>query len=197
MLAYAEGHEIISMMNTIFGWHGWNSKVMSSETDYATSDNGGKWSVGVAVTVRVTVFVNDDGDVRDAFHEDIGYGTMDNAPSRGKAMEKARKEAVTDGLKRAARQFGKATGGCLYDKEYLDRVKTVKGPAERIEFDPEKLFRKPINKRKRYMLAREKAEKPQLVHRGGKQEHDEYGDSDDDNMFAEIPETIREELFTV
>jgi len=193
MLAYAEGHEIISMMNTIFGWHGWNSRVMSSVTDYATSDNGCKWNVGVAVTVRLTVFVSDDGDVREVFHEDIGYGTMDNAPSHGKAMEKARKEAVTDGLKRAARQFGRATGGCLYEKQYLDRVKTVKGPAERIEFDPEKLFRKPINKRKRYMLEQEKVQ-AQLVHRGGG-EHDEYGDSDDDDMFAEIPES--EERFIV
>ena len=31
----------------------------------------------------------------------------------------ARKEAVTDGLKRAFKSFGNALGNCLGDKEYL------------------------------------------------------------------------------
>jgi DNA repair and recombination protein RAD52 len=195
-LAYAEGHEIIGLMNSIFGWDRWNSKMMHFEEDYATVDNGGKWSVGVAATVRLTVLVKDDGgEMRETYHEDVGYGMIDNGPSRGKAMEKCRKEAATDGLKRAARQFGNATGGCLYNKQYLERVKTVKGPAERIEFVEEDLFRKPVNKRKRLMLEQERA---QMVSRGGRQHKDEYGDSDDERMFEgilEIPES--EELISV
>jgi DNA recombination protein Rad52 len=189
MLAYAEGHEVIGMMNTIFGWHGWTSKAVHFDTDYATCDNGGKWSVGVAATVRLTVQVKDGGKVREVFHEDVGYGTMDNGPGRGKAMEKCRKEAVTDGLKRAARQFGSATGGCLYNKDYLERIKKVRGPADRIEFDEEELVRKPINKRRRFLLAQEKA---QVVFQAGTA-REEYGDSDDE-MFAEIPES--EELIS-
>ncbi len=146
MLAYMEGHEVISMLNTIFGWDGWNSKVVSFETDYVDVSNGGKWNVGVAATVRLTALVKDGGKAREVWHEDTGYGTMDNGPSRGKAMEKCRKEAVTDGLKRAGRQFGNATGGCLYNKEYLERVRKVKGPAERIKFVEEELLRKPMKK---------------------------------------------------
>jgi hypothetical protein len=42
------------------------------------------------------------------------------------------------------------------------------------------------------MLAQEKA---QMVSHGGRQHKDEYGDSDDDDIFAEIPET--EEMFNV
>lgn len=38
----------------------------------------------------------------------------------------ANKEAVTDALKRALRSFGNLTGNCLYDKEYLSKVKSVK-----------------------------------------------------------------------
>ena len=35
------------------------------------------------------------------FHEDIGYGVSEGMKSKVLSLEKARKEAVTDGLKRA------------------------------------------------------------------------------------------------
>ncbi len=35
------------------------------------------------------------------FHEDIGYGVSEGMKSKALSIEKARKEAVTDGLKRA------------------------------------------------------------------------------------------------
>jgi DNA repair and recombination protein RAD52 len=200
MLAYAEGHEVISLMNLIFGWDGWNSKVVSLVTDYAGDGNGGKWSVGVAATVRLTVQVGENGKTREVFREDIGYGTMENGPSRGKAMEKCRKEAVTDALKRAARQLGNATGGCLYNKDYLERVKKVKGPADRIDFVEEELFRKPINKRKRFMMAQERGQtqnQPPSPTSPWKErdEDDEFGDGDEEGMLAGM--TWSEEVFTV
>lgn len=192
-LAYVEGHEVMNLMNAIFGWDGWNSKVVSFVTDYADVGNGGKWSVGVAATVKVTALVKEGGQTREVCHEDIGYGTMENGPSRGKAMEKCRKEAVTDGVKRAARQFGNATGGCLYNQEYLVRVKKVKGPVERIEFEDEDLFRKPMNKRKRFVMAQEKARAADLSCKD--EEESEFGSEDDDAMLAEMPWT--EEVITV
>lgn len=159
MLAYAEGHEVINLMNTIFEWDGWNSKVVNFVTDYAEGGHGGKWNVGVAATVRLTVLMKgkDQDVIREVSHEDIGYGTIDNGPSRGKAMEKCRKEAVTDGLKIAARHFWNATGNCLYNKEYLERAKRVMGPADRIEFVEDELFRKPMNKMKRLMMMQDNA----------------------------------------
>ena len=54
-----------------------------------------------------------------AFHEDIGYGVSEGMRSKALSIEKARKEAVTDGLKRALKAFGNALGNCLSDKDTL------------------------------------------------------------------------------
>ena len=43
---------------------------------------------------------------------------MVNARNKAEAMEKAKKEAVTDGIKRCLRSFGNALGNCLYDKAF-------------------------------------------------------------------------------
>lgn len=51
------------------------------------------------------------------FHEDVGYGISDNK-NKGEAIEKAKKEAVSDARKRALRLFGNALGNSVYDREY-------------------------------------------------------------------------------
>lgn len=56
----------------------------------------------------------------------MGYGHIENCKGKAPAFEKARKEAVTDALKRALRSFGKVLGNCLYDKEYLSKVTKIK-----------------------------------------------------------------------
>jgi DNA repair and recombination protein RAD52 len=178
-LAYLEGHEVIGIANTIFGWDKWSSKPVSFTTDYAEPTNGGKWNIGVACTVRVTVLVVEGATRREVCHEDVGYGTIDNAPGRGKGMEKCRKEAVTDGLKRALRAYGSATGGCVYNKKYLELVSKVKGPAERIDFVDEELFRRPINKRRRLMMAQENAQVIRLKPGDDVKEEEYELDSDD------------------
>lgn len=45
--------------------------------------------------------------------------------SKGAALDKARKEAVTDAIKRALRLFGNHLGNCCYDKDYLRAVKNA------------------------------------------------------------------------
>ena len=75
--------------------------------------------MGVTAVVRVTL---KDG----TFHEDVGYGNAEN-PKRGPAIDKAKKEAVSDARKRALRLFGDALGNCLYDKSHLKRLKTSAG----------------------------------------------------------------------
>ena len=40
------------------------------------------------------------------YHEDVGYGISEGMRSKALSIEKARKEAVTDGLKRALRYVG-------------------------------------------------------------------------------------------
>lgn len=199
MLAYAEGHEVIGLMNSIFGWDAWSTKVVNTAVDFADVSNGGKWNVSMTATVRVTVTIKEAGSRREVWHEDLGCGYMENAPSRAKAIEKCKKEAVTDALKRAARQFGYATGGCLYSKEFLDRVKRVRGPAARIDFSEEELLWKPMNRRERLILAREQEEgmtgmlsaRPESAQ--GKDEGEE--DWDDDGDMERLMES--EELVTV
>jgi len=190
LLPYLEGHEVLTLLNTIFGWNRWNSKVVKTDLDYATETSVGKWSVGTAVTVQLTVLWEDKGSTREAVHQDIGYGTMDNGPSRGKAMEKCRKEGMTDGIKRAARQFGNATGGCLYNTEYRDRVKKVKGPAAKIDFVEEELRWKPMNKRERYVMAQESATVAGSYGAAAEEDSEEYGDDDENEWLKEAAEVI-------
>ena len=57
---------------------------------------GDKFYVGVCTFVRVHL-------KNGSFHEDIGYGVSEGMRSKALSIEKARKEAVTDGLKRALR----------------------------------------------------------------------------------------------
>lgn len=72
-----------------------------------------------SVIVRVTL---KDG----TYHEDVGCGSIENSRSKSAAFEKVKKEAATDALKRALRNFGNVLGNCLYDKDYLSRVTKLK-----------------------------------------------------------------------
>lgn len=71
----------------------------------------------------------------------MGYGMIENCKGKGAAFEKAKKEAATDGLKRALRNFGNVLGNCLYDKEYLKKVGNMK--VKPTKFDESRLHRHP------------------------------------------------------
>lgn len=130
-VSYIEGWKALNLANSIFGFNGWYSEVKTVQVDYL-DERSGKFSVGLSVIVRVTL---KDG----SYHEDIGYGSLDNARTKAMAFEKAKKEAITDGLKRALRCFGNALGNCLYDKEYLSKISTVKCAPP--DFDESNLMR--------------------------------------------------------
>ncbi|KAK4966021.1 hypothetical protein LTR28_003342 [Elasticomyces elasticus] len=72
---------------------------------------------------------------------DIGYGHIENCKGKAAAFEKAKKEAATDALKRALRNFGNVLGNCLYDKDYLQRVTKVKVAPSK--WDADNLHRHP------------------------------------------------------
>ena len=88
----------------------------------------GKYSVGISAIVKVQL---KDG----AFHEDIGYGVSEGMRSKALSIEKARKEAVTDGLKRALKSFGSILGNCLYDKEYVNYVGSMDKTSTNFELE--------------------------------------------------------------
>jgi len=113
-VVYIEGWKVVDIANNIFGFNGWSHSVTNSSVDFIDHFNG-RFFVGVSAFVRVQLR---DG----AFHEDVGYGTSEGMRSKALSVEKARKEAVTDGLKRALKSFGNALGNCLNDKDYMKLV---------------------------------------------------------------------------
>ncbi|KAI0738916.1 Rad52 22 double-strand break repair protein [Daedaleopsis nitida] len=121
-LTYAEGWKIINLANEVFGFNGWSSNIVSITTDFIDySEESRRYNVGVTAIVRVTL--------RDGvFHEDVGYGLLENSKSKGAALDKCKKEAVTDAVKRTLRNFGNLLGNCLYDKSYTQEVVKIKIP---------------------------------------------------------------------
>ena len=73
----------------------------------------------------------------------------------------------------------------MYNKKYLELVSKVKGPAERIEFVDEDLFRKAINKRRRLMMAQENAKVIRLKP-GDDVKEEEYELDIDDAWMQEV-----------
>lgn len=83
-LTYIEGWRIIGLANEVFGFNGWSSSVVSLSTDYLDqAGETGRYSVGITAIVRVTI--------RDGtFHEDVGYGQIENVRGKGAALDKVR-----------------------------------------------------------------------------------------------------------
>lgn len=126
-VAYIEGWKVLNLANEIFGFNGWNSEIMEITTDFC-DEVGGRYNIGVSVKVRVSL---KDG----TFREDVGYGQIENSRSKAAAFDKCRKEATTDAMKRALRQFGNALGNCLYDSSYRANISRVTKPAPHFDAD--------------------------------------------------------------
>ncbi|KAF8162507.1 Rad52 22 double-strand break repair protein [Mycena galopus ATCC 62051] len=124
-LTYAEGWKVINVANEVFGFDGWSSNIVSLTTDYMDyNEETRRYNVGVSAVMRVTL-------KEGVFHEDVGYGMIENAKAKGMALDKCKKEAVTDGLKRTLRTFGNVLGNCLYDKQYTAEIVKIKVPPVR------------------------------------------------------------------
>ena len=102
------------MANETFGFNGWSHSVTHQSIDFI-DQSGDRFYVGISTFIRVQL---KDG----TYHEDVGYGVSEGMRSKALSIEKARKEAVTDGLKRALRSFGNLLGNCISDKDYLKYV---------------------------------------------------------------------------
>ncbi|KAJ7269590.1 Rad52/22 family double-strand break repair protein-domain-containing protein [Mycena rebaudengoi] len=121
-LTYAEGWKIINLANEVFWFDGWSLNIVSLTTDYLDyNEETRRYNVGVTALMRVTIREG-------VCHEDIGYGMIENAKAKGMALDKCKKEAVTDGLKRTLRSFGNVLGNCLYDKAYTAEITKIKVP---------------------------------------------------------------------
>lgn len=114
-LDYLEGWYVIDRLNQVFGTLGWSVEVVCTERVQLeqkpkANGNGDNWYVGYLAHVRIKC-----GHDTQAVKEDYGFGQgIDN--DLGKAHESAVKEAVTDALKRCAKDLGMSMGLALYDK---------------------------------------------------------------------------------
>ncbi|KAI9850082.1 MAG: DNA repair protein rad52 [Thelocarpon superellum] len=172
-ISYLAGDQVIGLANEVFGFNGWSSSIQTVAIDFADANSSGKVSIGLSVTVRVTL--------RDGtFHEDIGYGSADNMPTKALAFEKAKKSGTTDALKRTLRQFGNVLGNCLNDKTYLDRVKKMK--VQPAKWSEDKLHRHPnfAPVKKEPSFAPVKMEPDAEMGETGTSNHSSGGDPDDE-----------------
>jgi DNA repair and recombination protein RAD52 len=120
---YLSGEKSTCLANEIFGTTGWSSSVKSVSTD-ELEVTPSVIKVLVTAVVRVTcLYPNKYGHC--AFHEDVGTGfaqvgvksQVDVAKQKADAVDHAKKTAITDGRKRALRQFGNAVGLFLTDED--------------------------------------------------------------------------------
>ncbi|TIC61802.1 hypothetical protein E3Q03_02533 [Wallemia mellicola] len=133
-VCYIEGHQAIALTNSIFGYDGWSSQIMDTKIVYIEQSPNHKWHCTAQALARVTVLSTG------AFHEDVGFGDMANSPTRGAAIDKCMKEAVTDAVKRCLRYFGNSTGNCLYDNNYTREIVRHKDK-NRYQYVPEETYR--------------------------------------------------------
>lgn len=132
-VAYLSAEKAINLANEVFGFNGWSSSIQNIQIDFVDENpTKGTLSIGLSVVVRVTL---KDG----TYHEDTGYGGIENCKSKIAAFEKAKKEGTTDALKRALRNFGNVLGNCVYDKDYITKVSKVK--AGQAKWDVNELYR--------------------------------------------------------
>lgn len=117
---YITAEKCIQLANEVFGFNGWSSEIKDVSLDFLDEHpQTMRYNIGISVIIRVTL--------RDGtFHEDVGYGNIDNCKGKAAAFEKAKKEATTDALKRALKNFGNVLGNCIYDKDYLSKVTKLK-----------------------------------------------------------------------
>mmetsp|Transcript_8737 Transcript_8737/g.22900 ORF Transcript_8737/g.22900 Transcript_8737/m.22900 type:complete len:358 (+) Transcript_8737:67-1140(+) len=116
MIPYIEGWRAIEHAHKVFGFNGWSSRIVSTTLEFCDSSNG-RHSACASAIVEITL---KDGTV----HQDIGTGSIENARTKFEAIEKVKKEAVTDARKRALKNFGAFLGNSLYDRSTMQRLES-------------------------------------------------------------------------
>lgn len=139
-LTYIEGWRVVDLANEVFGFNGWSTSVRSLDVDFLdVQPETGRCQCGVSAIVRITL---QDG----AYHEDVGYGHAEGVRGKHAALEKCKKEAITDSIKRGLKTFGRLLGNCLYDQHYTSQLARIATPA-RPPLQPRDLYRSTSAKR--------------------------------------------------
>lgn len=146
-LTYLEGNVVINFANAIFGPFGWSTSITNKTVDVKIEK--GKANAIASANVRVTL-------PNGAYHEDVGVGTSTQSNAQA-ARENAEKACITDGIKRALRQFGNLLGNSLYDSDYVRSLDVNhKDVIDNIDFDVIETY---IEKEKVRRIERKELEK--------------------------------------
>lgn len=111
-LSYLAGHYVIDRLNKVLGQGAWSYNINELRLVHSGEVNGKH----VAHYVSIISFIAKLAD-KVAHFEEVGYGDGMDARNPGKAHELAVKEAITDAIKRAAKNLGMSMGLALYDKD--------------------------------------------------------------------------------
>lgn len=114
-LSYLEGHYVIARMNQVFGQGNWEYRLLSLNLVHQGEiESYGKQSYTAHYIATVLLRAR----LGDAWTEfsDVGYGDGTDKVNQGKSHELAVKEAVTDAVKRCAKNLGMSMGLALYSK---------------------------------------------------------------------------------
>lgn len=117
-LSYLEGQYVINRLNLVFGPLYWATDIKSLDCVYqgVIKDRYDKNVFTCHYVAKVRLVVQCEGGPATE-HTDVGYGDGTDKGNPGKAHELAVKEAVTDAIKRCAKNLGLSMGLALYDKD--------------------------------------------------------------------------------
>lgn len=117
-LSYLEGWYVIDRLNKVFGQGNWSYETKKLEKVFEGSVTGKTGKVGRAVSYLATINLTVSGIQGSGQFSftDVGAGKGIDYNQGLEADESAAKEAVTDGLKRCAKNLGMSMGLALYDK---------------------------------------------------------------------------------
>jgi recombination DNA repair RAD52 pathway protein len=125
-LSYLAGYYVIDRLNKVVGIGNWAYTSDAQLVDSRSVEKEDKYTAGKINTthhahylakVRLVVHLPDSEATE---FTDYGYGDGSDKLLPGKAHELAVKEAVTDGIKRCAKNLGMSMGLALYDKEQVN-----------------------------------------------------------------------------
>lgn len=138
-LYYLSGESSTRLANEVFGVDGWSCHVQDVKVD-SIEETASSLAVYTTAIVRVTYLrPNKYGQM--AYHEDVGTGCAQAkitnpaglAKLKADAIDHAKKGAVTDGRKRALRQFGNVLGMFLHDPNAVNFARTQR--SERVPYE--------------------------------------------------------------
>lgn len=119
-LSYLETWYVIDRLNQVLGQGNWAYQIGTLIKVYEgeVEQYSGK---AFSASYTATVYLNCNIDGKPTVFSDVGYGQGSDKKNPGNAHEMATKGAVSDALKRAAKNLGRSMGLALYDKtqEYV------------------------------------------------------------------------------